>query len=44
MATSRLSDHIFRKGGFATPLNSIPSMSEMEDEKAWTYGPLPELS
>lgn len=42
MAPSKLSDHIFKKGKFTTPLNSIPTMSEMEDEKSWTYGRLPE--
>jgi hypothetical protein len=39
---SKLSDHVFRKGKFTTPLNSIPTMSEMEDERSWTYGRLPE--
>lgn len=40
MAPSKLSDHIFKKGKFTTPLNSITT--EMEDEKSWTYGRLPE--
>lgn len=42
MVPSKLSDHIFKKGKFTTPLNSIPTMSEMEDNKSWTYGRLPE--
>lgn len=42
MPPSKLSDHIFKKGKFTTPLNSIPMMTEMEDKKSWTYGRLPE--
>ncbi len=42
MAPSKLSDHILIKGKFTTPLNSIPTMSEMEDKKSWPYGRLPE--
>lgn len=42
MASSKLSEHVFKKGKFTTPLNSIPTMSEMKDEKSWTYGRLPE--
>lgn len=37
---SKLSDHIFKKGKFTTPLNNI--MSSIPDEKSWTYGRLPE--
>jgi hypothetical protein len=42
MKPSKLSQHVFKKGKFITPLNSIPMMSEIEDEKSWTYGRLPE--
>lgn len=39
---SKLSSHTFKKGKFITPMNSIPMMKELEDEKSWTYGRLPE--
>lgn len=42
MAPSKLSDHVFKRGKFTTPLNSIPTMSEMKDEKSWNYGRMPE--
>lgn len=40
MEPSKLSDHIFKNGKFTTPFNSI--MTELEDDKSWTYGRLPE--
>lgn len=42
MQPSKLSDHVFKKGKFITPFNSIPFMKEIEDEKSWTYGRMPE--
>ena len=42
MKHSKLSDHVFKKGEFITPINSIPIMPEMTDEKSWTYGRMPE--
>ena len=39
---SKLSDHKLKKGKFITPINSIPSMQELSDEKSWTYGRMPE--
>ena len=39
---SKLSEHTFKKGRFITPLNSLPMMKELEDEKSWTYGRMPE--
>lgn len=40
MQPSKLSDHIFKKGKFTTPFNTI--MTQLDDEKSWTYGRLPE--
>ncbi|MBP3242025.1 MAG: hypothetical protein J6M92_16025 [Oribacterium sp.] len=42
MRNTRLSDHTFKKGKFITPLNSISVTQELEDEKSWTYGRMPE--
>jgi len=42
MRNSKLSEHTFKKGRFITPLNSLPMMKELEDEKSWTYGRMPE--
>jgi hypothetical protein len=42
MRNSKLSEHTFKKGRFITPLNSLPMMQELEDEKSWTYGRMPE--
>lgn len=42
MGHSKLSDHTFKKGKFITPINSIPTMQELSDEKSWTYGRMPE--
>jgi len=42
MRCSKLSDHTFYKGKFITPINSLPLMHELEDEKSWTYGRMPE--
>ena len=42
MRRSKLSDHTFQKGKFITPINAIPLMHELEDEKSWTYGRMPE--
>lgn len=39
---SKLSDHAFKKGKFITPINSLPMMRALEDEKSWTYGRMPE--
>lgn len=39
---SKLSNHKFNKGVFVTPFNSIPNVKELEDEKSWTYGRMPE--
>lgn len=37
-----MSDHVFRKGKFVTPINTIPNIAELSDEKSWTYGRMPE--
>lgn len=42
MAYVRLSEHKYRKGIFTTPINSIPNMTELNDEKSWNYGRMPE--
>lgn len=42
MEPSKLSDHVLKKGKFTTPFNAIPTMTELEDEKTWAYGRLPE--
>lgn len=42
MRNSKLSEHTFKKGIFITPLNSLPMIQELEDEKSWTYGRMPE--
>ena len=42
MQKSKLSEHVFKKGKFITPFNSLPMMREMEDDKSWTYGRMPE--
>ena len=42
MRHSTLSDHTFQKGKFITPINAIPLAHELEDEKSWTYGRMPE--
>lgn len=42
MRRSKLSDHTFKKGKFITPMNSLQKMQELEDEKSWTYGRMPE--
>lgn len=42
MSHSKLSDHVFKKGKFITPFHSLPAMQELEDEKSWTYGRMPE--
>lgn len=42
MKRSKLSDHTFQKGKFITPINAIPLAHELEDEKSWTYGRMPE--
>lgn len=39
---SKLSDHTLKKGKFITPINALPLMQELEDEKSWTYGRMPE--
>lgn len=39
---SKLSDHIFKKGKFITPINSLSTLKEFEDEKSWAYGRMPE--
>ena len=39
---SKLSDHTFKKGKFITPLNTLPQAHELEDERSWTYGRMPE--
>lgn len=39
---SKLSEHLFKKGKFITPINSIPLMQELSDEKSWAYGRMPE--
>ena len=42
MRYTKLSEHKFNKGVFVTPFNSILSMRELEDEKSWAYGRMPE--
>lgn len=42
MIHSKLSDHTFKKGKFITPINALPLTQELEDEKSWTYGRMPE--
>lgn len=42
MKHSKLAEHTFKKGKFITPINSIPTMQELSDEKSWTYGRMPE--
>lgn len=42
MRHDKLGDHTLKKGKFITPINSIPTMQEMSDEKSWTYGRMPE--
>ncbi len=42
MVRSKLSDHTYKKGKFIAPINSIPTMQELSDEKSWTYGRMPE--
>ena len=42
MQKSKLSDHVFKKGKFITPLNSLSMMKEMKDDKSWSYGRMPE--
>ena len=39
---SKLSDHIFKKGKFVTPMHSVPFMKEMPDNETWAYGRMPE--
>lgn len=40
-ASVHMSD-TFQKGKFITPINAIPLTHELEDEKSWTYGRMPE--
>ncbi len=42
MEPSKLSEHIFKKGKFITPLNNIPNAKAFSDEKSWSYGRMPE--
>ena len=42
MNHSKLSDHIFKKGKFITPMHKIQNLKELADEKSWTYGRMPE--
>ena len=42
MRNTRLSNHTFKKGKFITPFHTIPMAQELEDEKSWTYGRMPE--
>lgn len=42
MGHIKLSNHLFKKGKFITPINSIPNIQELSDEKSWTYGRMPE--
>ena len=37
---SKLYEHVFKKGKFTAPFNTI--MSSISDDKSWTYGRLPE--
>ncbi|WP_042435614.1 DUF5677 domain-containing protein [Faecalispora jeddahensis] len=40
MEPSKLKDHVFKKGKFTTPLNTI--MTPLNDDDSWSYGRLPE--
>lgn len=40
MTHTKLSEHIFKKGKFQTQMSSI--MSELSDDKSWSYGRIPE--
>lgn len=40
MEPSKLKDHVFKKGKFTTPFNSI--MTPLSDDDSWSYGRLPE--
>ncbi|ENG7497226.1 hypothetical protein ABVE68_000590 [Listeria monocytogenes] len=40
MRESKLTEHIFKKGKFITPFNSI--MTTLLKEKSWSYGRIPE--
>ena len=42
MRHSKLAEHTFKKGKFITPMNTLPNMQELSDEKSWTYGRMPE--
>lgn len=42
MQPDKLSTHVLKKGVFVTPINSIPLMHELQNEKSWTYGRMPE--
>lgn len=42
MEPSKLSEHIFKKGKFITPLNDIPNAETFTDEESWIYGRMPE--
>lgn len=42
MEHSKLSSHTFIKGKFITPFHSLPMMQELEDEKSWMHGRMPE--
>lgn len=42
MRYTKLSEHKLNKGVFVTPFHSILSMHELEDEKSWAYGRMPE--
>lgn len=40
MEPSKLKDHVFKKGKFTTPLNTI--MTPLNDDDSWSHGRLPE--
>lgn len=40
MEPSKLKDHVFKKGKFTTPLNTI--MTPLNDDESWSHGRLPE--
>lgn len=42
MEHTKLSRHTFVKGKFVTPLNSIKGIEELNDEKSWPFGRMPE--
>lgn len=42
MEPSKLSEHVFKKGKFITPLNNIPNAKAFSDEESWSYGRMPE--